>query len=79
MKNILALLSFILLTTLANAQPPKYTDLQILFADANYEKLAKIAANYTEKDKTKKDVLPYIWLAKGLNKISQSGTDNPKF
>ncbi len=79
MKNILSLLSFVLLTTLVTAQPPKYSDLQILYADANYEKLAKVAANYTEKDKTKKDVLPYIWLSKGLYKISQSGTTDPRF
>ena len=79
MKNILTLLSFVLLTTLANAQPPKYSDLQILYADANYEKLVKVAANYTEKDKTKKDVLPYIWLSKGLYKISLSGNTDPRF
>ncbi len=79
MKNFLTLLSFVFITTLVNAQPPKYSDLQILYADANYEKLAKVAANYTEKDKTKKDVLPYIWLAKGLYKISLSGTTDPRF
>ncbi len=79
MKNILTLLSFVLLTTLVNAQPPKYSDLQILYADANYEKLTKVAANYTEKDKTKKDVLPYIWLSKALYKISLSGNNDPRF
>jgi hypothetical protein len=38
-----------------------------------------VAENYTVKDKTKKDILPYIWLSKGLYKISLSGTDNEKF
>ncbi|MBL1278886.1 MAG: hypothetical protein COA33_001340 [Fluviicola sp.] len=79
MKHFLTILSFLFITTLTYAQPPKYDDLKILYADANYEKLAKVASGYTEKDKTKKDVLPYIWLSKGLYKISLSGTDNEKF
>lgn len=79
MKNILTLLSFMYLSTLAFGQRPNYDDLKILYADANYEKLAKVAASYTEKDKTKKDILPYIWLSKGLYKISLSGNPDPNF
>lgn len=79
MKNIFILLSFLFTTSLSFGQPPVYDDLKILYADASYEKLAKVAAGYTEKDKTKKDILPYIWLSKGLYKISLSGTDNEKF
>jgi len=79
MKNIFTLLTFIFIASMSYAQPPVYDDLKILYADANYEKLAKIASSYTEKDKTKKDILPYIWLAKGLYKVSLSGTDDPKF
>ena len=79
MKNILILLSFLFITSLSFGQPPVYDDLKILYSDANYEKLAKVAAGYTEKDKTKKDILPYIWLSKGLYKISLSGSDNEKF
>lgn len=79
MKNILTLLSFLYLSTLAFGQAPSYDDLKILYADANYEKLAKVAASYTEKDKSSKDVLPYIWLSKGLYKISLSGNSNPAF
>lgn len=67
------------LSTLAFGQAPNYDDLKILYADANYEKLAKVAIGYTEKDKTKKHVPPYIWLAKGLHKISMSGNPDPKF
>lgn len=68
---------FVSLTTLA--QPPKYSDLKILYADGNYEKLVKTAESYTEKDKTKKDIHPYIWLSKGLYKISQSDNDDERF
>ncbi len=72
-------MTFFMLTLFANAQPPEYKDLRILYADKNYEKLIKVAEKYTLKDKTKKDILPYIWMAKGLYKISLSGTDNPEF
>lgn len=79
MKNVLTLLCLLFVTQIAFSQPPKYDDLKILYADANYEKLAKVASGYTENDKTKKDILPYIWIAKGLYKISLSGTDNEEF
>ena len=79
MKNVLTLLCLLFVTQIAFSQAPKYDDLKILYADANYEKLAKVASGYTENDKTKKDVLPYIWLAKGLYKVSLSGTDNEDF
>lgn len=79
MKNVLTLLCLLFITQIAFSQPPKYDDLKILYADANYEKLAKVASGYTESDKTSKDVLPYIWLAKGLYKVSLSGTDDENF
>ena len=79
MKNSLLLIAALFISALSYSQSPNYDDLKILYADANYEKLAKVAAGYTEKDKTKKDILPYIWLSKGLYKISLSGTDNEKF
>tara|TARA_B110000503_G_C7030420_1_gene363755 strand:- start:3 stop:737 length:735 start_codon:yes stop_codon:yes gene_type:complete len=79
MKNSLLLITALFISGLAYSQSPNYDDLKILYADANYEKLAKVAAGYTEKDKTKKEIPPYIWLSKGLYKISLSGTDNEKF
>ena len=57
MKNVLTLLCLLFITQLSFSQSPKYDDLKILYADANYEKLAKVASGYTENDKTKKDVL----------------------
>lgn len=62
-----------------NAQAPGFDDLKILYADANYEKLVKVAEGYTMKDELKKDPLPFLWLAKGLYKISLSGTDDEKY
>jgi len=79
MKKVLSLLLFLLGSITVNAQAPGYDDLKILYADANYEKLVKVAENYTMKDELKKDPLPFIWLAKGLYKISKSGTDDEKY
>lgn len=79
MKRLLSIISVLLVGNLAMAQAPDYDDLKILYADANYEKLVKVAEAYTLKDKSKKDVLPYIWAAKGLYKISLSGTTDEKF
>lgn len=79
MKNLLTIISIIFIANLSYSQPPNYDDLKILYADANYEKLAKVASGYTESDKTSKDILPYIWLSKGLYKVSLSGTDDDKF
>lgn len=79
MKKTIALLLFIVTGLSLNAQAPNYDDLKILYADGNYEKLVKSAENYTLKDDLKKDPIPFIWLAKGLYKISLSGTDNEKF
>jgi hypothetical protein len=79
MKKSITLFFFLITCVVLNAQPPKYDDLKILYADANYEKLIKVSENYTLKDELKKEVLPFLWLAKGLYKISLSGTDDEKF
>ena len=77
MKNIITILAVLFVTQIGFGQ--NYDDLKILYADENYEKLVKVAEKYTEGEKTKKDVLPYIWLAKGLYKISLSGSDDERF
>lgn len=79
MKKVLGFLFFFLTTLVATAQAPDFDDLKILYADANYEKLIKVAENYTMKDELKKDPIPFIWLGKGLYKISLSGTDDEKY
>lgn len=68
-----------LLTLNSYAQGPDYDDLKILYADANYEKLVGQADKYVQSDKTSKDVPPYFYAAKGLYRISLSGTDDEKF
>jgi hypothetical protein len=79
MKKTLLFFFFFISALSLNAQPPNYDDLKILYADANYEKLVKVAENYTLKEDLTKDPIPYVWLAKGLYKISLSGTDDEKF
>jgi hypothetical protein len=79
MKKIVALLMLIFSGLYASAQAPDYDDLKILYADANYEKLVKVAENYSLKEDLKKDPLPSLWMAKGLYKVSLSGTDDEKF
>ncbi len=74
MKKIIAIFGLIFYVgSSAMAQAPEYNDLIILYADANYEKLIREASKYNEKDDTKKDALPYLWLSKGLYAISQVG------
>ena len=79
MKKIIALAALLIGSLPVFSQAPDYNDLKILFADGNYEKLTKYADNYTQKENLKKDPIPYIWLAKGLHKISVSGTKDEKF
>ncbi len=79
MKKIVGIFLFCITALLSNAQPPEYDDLKILYADAKYEKLSKVADHYTQKEDLKKDPIPFLWLAKGLYKISLSGTSDEKF
>jgi len=51
----------------------QYNNLRILYADGNYEKLVRNAEKLTASDKTKKEVMPYVWMAKGLYKIHLKG------
>jgi hypothetical protein len=76
MKTLLTLASFLFIF---GTMAQNYDDLKILYADANYEKLVAKAVGYTEKDKTKKDIPPYFWAAKGLYKISISGTTDERY
>lgn len=76
MKNIFLLLLFVgAFIVNANAQPPKFDDLVVLFADGNYEKLLKKAEKYTQSDKTKKNPIPYLYLSKGNYEIAREGGD----
>lgn len=79
MKKVIAIFGLTLISLNGTAQAPDFNDLQILFADGKYEKLAAKSDKYTQSDKTKKEPLPYFWAAKGLYEISLSGSDDPKF
>lgn len=66
------------MSTLVGFGQKSYDDLQILYADGNYEKLIKVATKYTSDDATRKDPLPHLWMARGYYKISISGSDDPE-
>lgn len=79
MKKVLILGGLCLFALKTMAQAPNYDDLKILYADANYDKLVKAAEKYTLKDATMGDPIPFVYLSKGLYKISLSGTDEEKY
>lgn len=78
MRHLITFIGLMLFSQMAMAQGD-YDDLRILFADGTYEKLVKKAEGYTTNDKTKYDPVPYMWLAKGLHKISLSGSDDERY
>lgn len=78
MKNYI-LYAFLSICFISTAQPPNFDDLVILYADGNYEKLVAQAEKYTLKEDLKKNPVPFMWLAKGLDKVAASGTDNERF
>ena len=78
MKKLLFLL-LVLSANLSMAQPPSYDDLLILYTDENWEKLIKEAEKYTLKEDTKMDPMAHLWLAKGLYKMSLSGSDKEEY
>ncbi len=75
----LVLIGALLTTKLLVAQAPEYNDLRILYADGDYEKLVRASEKYVLSDKTKSDALPHMWMARGLYKVSLSGTDDEKY
>ena len=79
MKNVVCLLLVLFSYTLSFAQEPDFDDLTILYADGKYEKLVTSAHKYSQKEHLQKHPLPLMWMAKGLYKISISGTPSEKF
>ncbi len=79
MRNLLLTLSAIFAMNLSFGQ--NYDELRILFVDENYEKLLKVAEQYTMRDNTKNDAEPYLWLARGLFAMSKNEdyTNQDKF
>lgn len=56
-----------------------YDDLLELYVDEKYEKLIYKAEDYTIKEKTKKDPLPYLYLSMGCFQLSKDETKAEKF
>lgn len=78
MKKLLFL--FLLLSAnFSMAQPPAYDDLLMYYTDEQWEKLIKAAEKYTLKEETKSDPIAYLWLAKGLYKMSLSGNTDETY
>lgn len=78
-KIILILLCVYGFTSILKAQPPKYDDLIILYADGKYVKLVDECLKYNGKDATTKDAFPYLMLSKGYYGISQQGDKSEEF
>ena len=71
MKKI-ALLFFTMATLFSvTAQRPDYQDLNIYFADGDYEKVISKAMKYTQKSDCRKDALPYFYLSRANYEISK--------
>lgn len=79
MKKLTLILCLLFLGVKAFAQAPTYDDLIILYADGKYDKLVRDAEKYTQKESTKADALPYIWMSKGLYKLSQNNDRGEEF
>lgn len=74
MKYILTIaIAFFSLTTLVAQQ--EYDELLELIVDEKYERCLYKAVKYTEKDATKKDPLPYVYMSMAFFRISES--DDP--
>ena len=66
---ILPLLASLVLTTSAQKQP--YEDLLVRYVDEKYEDCLARAENYTLKESTKKDALPYLYMSMCLYELSK--------
>ncbi len=66
---IIATTSILCLSASAQKQP--YEDLLVKYVDEKYEDCLAKAQNYTEKDDTKKDPLPYLYMSMCLYEMSK--------
>lgn len=78
MKRIALLLTLFLYGGTSFLKAQEYEDLAALWVDQKYDKLADKAVRYTDKDKTKNDPLPYLYLCKALYRISLDETMTSK-
>ena len=72
MKKTLSLLvALFCISSIVNAQPPKFEDLILLYADGKYDKCIAKAEKYTNSDKHGKKPIPYLYMSKSFFAISQ--------
>lgn len=71
MKYLLAaVFSTVLLSTM-HAQKHEYDDLLVLYVDEEYEKCLSKAERYTDREKTRRDALPYLYMSMCFYEISK--------
>ncbi|HPF68610.1 MAG: tetratricopeptide repeat protein [Flavobacteriales bacterium] len=70
MRNLLTLAAFLLTFLPLHAQGD-YEDLLVLYVDEDYEKCIAKAERYTERDQTRRDALPYLFLSMCYFEISK--------
>lgn len=74
MKRIGLLVIAVVTLFNAKAQRPDYEDLDIYFAEREYEKVISKSLKYSQGDDSRKDALPYLFLSKA-NYIISLGED----
>ena len=75
MRNLLTLAAFLLTFLPLHAQGD-YEDLLVLYVDEDYEKCISKAERYTERDQTRRDALPFLFLSMCYFEISKRTTRN---
>lgn len=71
-KNVLLFSLFFSTTAMQlRAQDHVYDDLLILYVDEDYEKCLDKSERYTDKDKTRRDPLPYLYLSMCNHEMSK--------
>ena len=81
MKKLLILATVALFNLAATAQKHVYDDLLVLYVDENYDKCPMKAENYTLKDDTRRDPLPFLYMSMcfyEMSKLEKYQADYPK-
>jgi hypothetical protein len=81
MKKLLILTAVALFHVGLQAQKHVYDDLLVLFVDEKYDKCLYKAEQYTLKDDTKKDALPFLYMSMcfyEMSKLEKYQADYPK-
>ncbi len=68
---IVLLISSTYLSTLNPVSAQEYSDLLVMYMDEDYEKCLKKSLKYTEKDKTKRHPLPYLYASMAYFEMSR--------